>query len=175
MTYQEVEAFKEDHDHTVEHKLCFICKKSGHFTNQCPEASTVAGGSEGKPPGAVASYSVHVAHESERLRDLTDSTEHINCLQLGTCHLMTESFISSHRNPTPERMGDLLAMHAKHVLAMCSPYSRDDVSTGEVYNWDRFTVYRVSETGHVISDNTQGTNFDWYTPIPSHLLKDRNF
>ena len=166
---------KEDHDHTVEHKLCFICKKSDHFANQCPEASTIAGGSKGKPPGAVASYSVHVAHESERLRDLADSTERINCLQLGTCHLMTESFISSHRNPTPERMGDPLAMCAKHVLAMCSPYPRDDISTGEVYHQDRFTVYRVSETEHVISDNTRGMNLDWYTPISSHLLKDWNF
>ena len=145
---------KEDLDHAVEHKLCFICKKSGHFANQCPEASTVAGGSEGKPPGVVASYSVQIAHESERLRDLADLTERIDCLQLGTCHLMTESFIFSHRNPTPERMGDSLAACAEHVLAMCSLYPGDDISTGEVYNRDRFTMYRLSEMGHVISDNT---------------------
>ena len=102
--------------------------------NQCPKASTVAGGLDGKPPGVVASYSVRIAHKSETLRDLADLTEPIDCLQLGTCHLMTENFISSCRSPTPEQMGDPLAARAEHVLAMSSPYPRDDTSTGEVYH-----------------------------------------
>ena len=88
---------------------------------------------------------------------------------------MTESFISSHRNPTPEQMGDPLAVHAEHVLAMSSPYPGDDTSTGEVYHWDRFTMYHMSEMEHVISDNTQGMNLGWYTPISSCLLEDQNF
>ena len=71
---------KEGHNHAVKYKLYFICKKLDHFTNQCPEASTVVGGSDGNPPGAVASYSICVAHESERLRDLMESTRCIDCL-----------------------------------------------------------------------------------------------
>ena len=153
-TYWEIEAFQRRSYHAVEHKLCFICKKSGHFANQCPKASTIAGGSNGKPPGAVASYSVYVAHKFKRLRDLMESTKHINCLQLGTCHLINKGFIPSCRNLTPEWMGDPQAVHAKNVLSMSSSYCGDDTSIGEVYHQNQFTIYHVSETEHVISDNT---------------------
>jgi hypothetical protein len=52
---------EEDHDHAVVNKLCFGCKKPGHFVNNCPDGKTVARGSGNKPPGKVSSYSVWIA------------------------------------------------------------------------------------------------------------------
>ena len=88
---------------------------------------------------------------------------------------MNKGFVPSHSNPSPEQMGDPWAACAKHVLSISSLYSGDDTSIGEVYHQDQFIIYHVSKMNHVISDNTWGTNFGWYTPIPSCFLKDWSF
>ena len=145
---------KEEHDHAVENKLCFICKKSGHFANACPDTCTIQGGSSSKPPG-VSSFSVHVTPDIEQLRALADTTESLDQLELGTCELMLESFMLEEDDSRHRKMGDPLARRAEHVLAMSALFPEDNTDTLETYRHDRFTVYRISKYEHIICDNAR--------------------
>ena len=145
---------KEEHDHAVENKLCFICKKSGHFANACPDTCTIQGGSSSKPPG-VSSFSVHVTPDIEQLRALADTTESLDQLELSTCELMLESFMLEEDDSRHRKMGDPLARRAEHVLAMSALFPEDNTDTLETYRHDRFTVYRISKYEHIICDNAR--------------------
>ena len=99
---------KEEHDHAVENKLCFICKKSGHFANVCPDARTIQGGSSSQPPG-VSSFSMHITPDIEQLRELADTMESLDQLELSTCELMLESFMLEEDDSRHRKIGGLLA------------------------------------------------------------------
>jgi hypothetical protein len=130
---KKLKLLKEDHDHAVANKLCFGCKKPGHFANDCPDSKTVAGGSGNKPPGKVSSYSVQIATDIETLRELADTTETIDHLELGSCELMIESFMIDKPDYRRQRMGDSLMRRVEHVLTMSAPYPGDNTMDLGIY------------------------------------------
>ncbi|KAG2123107.1 hypothetical protein BD769DRAFT_1359789, partial [Suillus cothurnatus] len=69
---------------------------------------------------------------------------------------------------TPAPLGDPLARRAEELLAINTPYPGDDISNGETFSAGRFTVYRTSETHHVIMDGARQKEEDLLVPS-SHL------
>jgi hypothetical protein len=165
---------KEDHDHAVANMLCFGCKKPGHFANDCPDSKTVAGGSGNKPPGKVSSYSVRIAPDIKTLRELADTTETIDHLELGSCELMIESFMVDEPDYRRQRMGDPLARRVEHVLAMSALYPGDNTMDLGTYPRVRFSVFQGTSTHHIIWDREKFEE-DRGTIIHSHQLEDRSF
>ena len=125
--------FKEEHDDAVAKGLCFKCKKPGHFANNCPDERTVAGSSGRKPPGKVSSFSVRIAPDVKKLRELVDTTESVDDLELGSCKLMVESYMIDGTNPRHKQMGDPLAQRVEHILVVSAPYPGNDTTKPGTY------------------------------------------
>lgn len=146
---------KEEHDRAVSNRLCFNCKKPGHFANECPETRMVSGGSGSKPPGKVSSYSIWVALDIERLRDLADTMERVDQLQLGSCQLMLETFMIDELDKWRQRMGNPLARRVEHVLAISLPFTGDNVNDRRTFQRDQFSVCQVNQTQYIIHDSAK--------------------
>ena len=149
-------------------------QKSGHFANACPETCTVQGGNPSKLPG-VSSFSMHVVTNVECLRELADTTESLDQLDLGSCELMIKSFMIEQSDDKHRQMGDPLARRAEHVLAMSTPFPEDDTSPANTYQCNRFTVYQVNEWQHIICNSARLKDRPEGTLIWSYLLENWAF
>jgi hypothetical protein len=161
---------------------CFICKEAGHMSHQCPKRTNVPSNRRDRPPGVPSYAMHVDTGETERLRVLADSTESIEELTVGSMQLECEGEVTQDNGGwtntdswdwpsesgsdqdgdrsrydltskvTPAPLGDPLARRAEELLAINTPYPGDDISNGETFLAGRFTVYRTSETHHVIMD-----------------------
>lgn len=62
---------------------CFRCKEAGHLSRNCPRGNSVQSGRPNRPPG-LASNSIGVNFvEVNRLRDLAETTESVDDIQVG--------------------------------------------------------------------------------------------
>ncbi|RDB15248.1 hypothetical protein Hypma_004761 [Hypsizygus marmoreus] len=146
---------------------CFRCKEAGHMSRNCPKGQTVK--SNGKQPPGVSSFSLEVQiEEMERLHGLADTTELIHCLDLGMVSLLDEDTGNSSPSDVIRRMDDPLSVRAVSILTWSQPYPGDP--DGCILD-ERFCIYRVSPTEHVIMDSLHDSD----TLITSAFLENGAF
>ncbi|KAG2052167.1 hypothetical protein BDR06DRAFT_888432, partial [Suillus hirtellus] len=74
---------------------------------------------------------------------------------------------------TDDPIGDPLARRAEEILRQNAPYPGDDLGKEETLSPERFLIYRISETCHVIMDSGSHLGIDY--EIASYLLHNPNF
>ncbi|KAF9235554.1 hypothetical protein BU15DRAFT_51250, partial [Melanogaster broomeanus] len=127
------------------------------------------------PPG-LSSYHVQLGDDTEQLRAWAESTETQDQLMIHSIEIEInepnldnyDSLIYAPRGC----MGDPLARRAEEILRRCTPYPKDDPRDDRVYDQHRFTVYRISDDAHIISDDRRR---DLSVQVPTRLLWNREF
>ncbi|KAG2119711.1 uncharacterized protein F5147DRAFT_563758 [Suillus discolor] len=72
-----------------------------------------------------------------------------------------------------EPIGDPLARRAEELLRRDAPYPGDDLTNEETFSDERFLIYRISDTRHVIMDHASYLEDE--VEIPSYLLRNPAF
>ncbi|KAG2152977.1 uncharacterized protein EDB93DRAFT_1102748 [Suillus bovinus] len=139
---------------------------------QCPKRTNVPSGRRDRPPG-VPNYAVHIETPQ---RDEDDGTELIS--EIPLCGIVLgyddpKQSIQRTWGIVDEPLGDPTARWVEQVLRQSVPYPGDDLTNDETFSSERFLIYRVSETHHVIMD--QGSHLREDIEIPSSLLAKPEF
>jgi hypothetical protein len=160
-----------------------------------PPGQNKPSGSYNRNNDGKANASISLAGVEINLADLTERdklascTQELNALHLGSMDLPSYSSdseimklifpkllwpslqnIGMHLLTLP--LGDLLADDATELLSAAQPFPGDPAHPPQGWNReDRFLVYRVSDTQHIICDNWYARSPDeGYSYVPSSII-----
>ncbi|KAL0950225.1 hypothetical protein HGRIS_010212 [Hohenbuehelia grisea] len=163
---------------------CFICKEVGHMLRGCPKANSMRSTSRG-PPGFLANSISVDLDQTEQLRDLADSAEVLESLDLGSISYdlpFEHDSDTKEGCPEPRRaLGDALSTGCQRAFERGSAigYPGDEeLKLDPVYEGVRFFVMQISDEECVITDHLQidpETDEDTFTYVKRRDLRNPKF
>jgi hypothetical protein len=114
---------------------------------------------------------------NDELHTLEDPAELITEIPLSCCGILDSESpakrIGHAWRIEDNPLGDPLACRVEKLLREHAPYPGDDLVSKDTFGRDRFLVYRVSDSHHVIMD--RGSHLPEDVEIPSDLLSNLQF